>query len=373
MSRKILYYFPHLNVEKELNLPDGTLKPYKNEYEDLGGRHKDFNNGSLLSLVDFKSGGVHDESIDIRVDMLVELIKFSYFTKSPSISMDINGFISSETFDMFKLMETNKDHSFEHKVKITNGMYVYLHKLDDFLIYRKKTALNSIVVCDFSFDFNFTGTLDDFEDKDNLYSIIRLYNKAWESSTPLNAFLDKPILAKTSIEMLTKYNGYKANNFVDPFFESVLDFVKEESGKNKFCADIFKLISPYLTDVKENISFELLQLKDSRDKLIHSGEENIEFVTLPFYLIWFPIYFAITINRKKLTLDHVYRFLLFLCLCKFRSCTWNKSCFDLKSLISKHTHLYLYKLYSNIFPKINLDEEKQSAYLESIENWINEN
>jgi hypothetical protein len=370
LSRKILYYFPHLVVNDVVILPDGLLKPYCNEYKGLGGRHDEFNHGSLLELAHFKSGELYNEDVDISINKFVELIKFSYFTKSPSILMDMDGFISSETFDMFSLLETNEDRSFEHKISVTNGMYEYLYSADDFLISRKGQVFQRLNVKEDSFDFSFTGTLELFESNPELYSIIHLYNKAWDVSPAFNGFLDKPVLAKASIEMLIKYNKHNKRNFVHSFFDSILTFVEEKTRHNKFAFNIYEFIKPHLDAIKNNVNDELLQLKNSRDNLVHDGIQNNNFVTLPFYLVWFPIYFAITVNRKQLSDEHVFRLLSFLCLCKYPSRTWNDIDYDFCS--AKMTHVAIYKLNSNIFPKINLNVDRQAIYLESIKNWLNE-
>ena len=86
-------------------------------------------------------------------------------------------------------------------------MSKFSHSADKVLLSRKNQAVNSIRIKDYNFGFDIVGTYESLESKNELYSVIHLYNKVWEQQSLFNSFLDKPILAKTTFEVLYKFNG----------------------------------------------------------------------------------------------------------------------------------------------------------------------
>ena len=369
-ARKIIYYFPHLNVNEKVIVPGGVLYSYNNEYKELGARHDKFVNGSLLELSKFEVEKIDSSGKDLEIQKLSELIKFSYFSKNLPHTMNIHGFISLETFDMFRLIENNVDKSFEHKIVVSNGMCKFSQSSDQYLLARKEQAIQPITVCNNSFSFELIGTLDHLKGKEKLYSIIHLYNKSWELQSIFNSFLDKPVLAKTSIEMLIKYNKGSKKDIAKDFIKLISEFINEYKS-DKWISSIVELINSKKGEIEGNITKALDDLKSDRDDLLHDGSQNFNSASISFYMVWFPLYWALTINRKNLNVDNSYRFLCFLCLCKFPLNEWDTiGCFDAKP---KHSHLSIYVRYSNILPRISSNEEKSKIYLEAMDNWLKEN
>ncbi|MGL1302051.1 hypothetical protein ACSTKJ_00620 [Vibrio parahaemolyticus] len=374
-NRKVSYYFPHLFVDGEVKLPVGSLTPFKEQSEDLKIRHSEFCGGSFF-VVDGKfEVDEFDQETDFFVQKATELLKFSYFAKSVPHRMSINGFVSLETFDLFRLIENNVDKSFEHKIVISNGMNDFSHSADKVLLSRKNQAVNSIRVHEEDFGFDIVGNCEILESKSELYSVIHLYNKVWEQQSLFNSFLDKPILAKATFEVLYRINGGNKKNlktFASDFVEMIYEFV-DDLKDDEVISKIIKVIEPYNNDIVSNIDDSLNNLKITRDSLVHDGAQNFDTSPLKFYMVWFPIYWSLTINREFLTRKHAIRFLCFLCLCKHLPSTWNKMEISDNPLFrTKYTHLQTYIMKSNRLAR-DMSEEDRSLYIKVLENWLNEN
>ncbi|GGY55059.1 hypothetical protein GCM10011297_29920 [Bacterioplanes sanyensis] len=374
-NRKVSYYFPHLFVDGEVKLPVGSLTPFKEQSEELKIRHSEFCGGSVFAVNGKLEVDEFDQETDWLVQKITELMKFSYFAKSVPQSMDINGFVSLETFDMFRLIENNVDKSFEHKIVISNGMSDFSHSADKVLLSRKNQAVNSICVHEEDFGFDIVGTHDILESKSDLYSVIHLYNKVWEQQSLFNSFLDKPILAKTTFEVLYKLNGGNKKNlktFAFDFVEMIYKFVDDHKD-DEVISKILKVIKPYNSAIISNINYSLNNLKITRDSLVHDGAQNFDTSPIKFYMVWFPVYWSLTINRESLTRKHAIRFLCFLCLCKHLPSTWNKiDIGDNPPFQPKHSHLATYIMKSNILAR-DMSEEDRSLYIKVLENWLKEN
>lgn len=374
-NRKIAYYFPHLLVDEEVKLPVGSLTPFKEQSEELKIRHSEFCGGSFFSVSGKFEIGDFDQETDFLIQKKIELMKFAYFAKSLPHRMDIKGFVSLETFDMFRLIENNIDESFEHKIVISNGMYEFSHSADKVLLSRKKQAVNSIRVHEEDFGFDIVGTCEILESKIELYSVIHLYNKVWEQQSLFNRFLDKPILAKTTFEVLYRLNeGDKKNlkTFASDFVEMIYNFV-DGYKHDELISKIINIINPYKLDIVGNINESLDNLKITRDSLVHDGMQNFDTSPIKFYMVWFPLYWSLTINRNYLNQKHAIRLLCFLCLCKHLPSTWNKiEIIKKPTYKSKLSHLENYIMNSNILAR-DMSEEYRSLYIEVLENWLKEN
>ncbi|AYO14187.1 hypothetical protein D0812_07065 [Vibrio owensii] len=374
-ERKILYYFPHLFVEGEVKLPIGTLTPFQTESNDLKIRHEEFNGGSVFKLNGMTEISKFDRETDFRITKAVELLKFSYFSKSVPHAVSPSRFVSLETFDMFRLIENHVDNSFEHKIVVSNGMSEFSHSADKVLLSRKNQAVNSIYVNESNFDFDLTDSLESLDKKSELYSVVHLYNKAWELQSLFNSFLDKPILAKTTFEVLYEYNGGKKkqlSSFASNFVEMIYSFV-EEHKNSELALTLINMTKAHKDEMVRNIDDALNHLKNTRDSLVHEGSQDFDTSAIKFYMVWFPIYWSLTINRESLTKEHAFRFLCFLCLCKHLPSTWDNIEFSDKPPYSpKYSHLACYVMKSNQLAN-NLNDEYRNAILKSIENWLKEN
>jgi len=374
-KRKIIYYFPHLFVDSEVKIPGGMLRPFKNQSDELRIRHEEYKGGSVFTLDDAPEVNEFNQETDVRVQKITELVKFSYFAKNVPHAMSIHGFVSLETFDMFRLIEENLDSSFEHKIVVSNGMSKFSHSADKVLLSRKNQAVNSIRIKDYNFGFDIVGTYESLESKNELYSVIHLYNKVWEQQSLFNSFLDKPILAKTTFEVLYKFNGgdkKKLKEFASDFVEMINEFV-ENYKNDELISTIISLIKPHKDDIVSNINDSLNGLKITRDSLVHDGIQQFDTSSIKFYLVWFPIYWSITINRESLTRDHALRFLCFLCLCKHSPSTWDTSKTSVNPPFrSKYSHLGCYVMKSNQLAN-DMTEEYRNLHIKAIRNWLEEN
>ena len=374
-KKKISYYFPHLYVDGEVKLPVGSLTPFKKQSEELKIRHLEFCGGSVFSVNGKLEVDEFDQGTDWLVQKITELLKFTYFAKSVPHNGGINGFISLETFDMFCLIENSVDSSFEHKIVISNGMSEFLHTADKVLISRKNQAVNPIRVNEKDFGFDIVGTYEILESRNELYSVIHLYNKVWEQQSLFNGFFDKPILAKTTFEVLYRLNGGDKKNlktFPSDFVEMIYEFF-DEYKDDELILKIINLVEPYKDDIVRNINESLSNLKITRDSLVHDGAQNFDTSPIKFYMVWFPIYWSLTINRESLTRKHAIRFLCFLCLCKHVPSTWNKVEISKDLLFrGKYTHLQTYIMKSNRLAN-NMSEELRNISIKALENWLKEN
>ena len=205
--------------------------------------------------------------------------------------------------------------------------------------------------------------------------MIHLYNKVWEQQSLFNSFLDKPILAKTTFEVLYKFNGgdkKKLKEFASDFVEMINEFV-ENYKNDELISTIISLIKPHKDDIVSNINDSLNGLKITRDSLVHDGIQQFDTSSIKFYLVWFPIYWSITINRESLTRDHALRFLCFLCLCKHSPSTWDTSKTSVNPPFrSKYSHLGCYVMKSNQLAN-DMTEEYRNLHIKAIRNWLEEN
>lgn len=374
-NRKISYYFPHLCVDGVVKLPVGSLTPFKELSEELKIRHSEFCGGSFFSVNGKFAVDDFDHEMDLSIQKTTELMKFSYFAKSVPHGMDINGFVSLETFDMFRLIENNVDKSFEHKIVISNGMSEFSHSADKVLLARKNQAVNSIHVHEEDFGFDIVGTYEILKSKSELYSVIHLYNKVWEQQSLFNSFLDKPILAKTTFEVLYRLNGGNKKNlktFASDFVEVICKFA-DDYKDDELISKLINVVTPYKKDIVSNINESLDNLKFTRDSLVHDGSQNFDTSSIKFYMVWFPIYWSLSINRESLARKHAIRFLCFLCLCKHLPSTWNKmETNENPHSQPKHSHLATYIMKSNALAR-DMTEEYRNLYIKVLENWLKEN
>ncbi|EJL6953876.1 hypothetical protein NMT33_003530, partial [Vibrio cholerae] len=295
-ERKIIYYLPHIHVDCTVKIPGGKLVKYKGEYDKLRARHEKFERGSILVINNNRKITKYQQQTDNKANKLSELIKFAYFSKNTPHAMSVDGFVSLEAFDMFKLIENHTNSTFEHKIAISNGMTTFLRKSDDVLIARKDLAVMPIKVSEGSFGFDITGNYHFLQKNIQLYQIIHLYNKVWEQQSLFNSFLSKPALARTSIEMLLKHTGGSKKCLGDESFSLMMDVISEYKI-DSVVSKIDKLIVPYKDQISSNINNCLFALKKDRDNVSHDGKQNFDLSSTKFYMIWFPLHWALTINR----------------------------------------------------------------------------
>lgn len=368
-----MYYLPHIFINEEIKFSDGRIKQYKSEYDDLHPRHNCFQGGSLIELTNFESGDIYDHEVDQLTFKFLELVKFSYFSKSPSFSQWPKSFMSNETFDMFRLVENNKNPMLEHKHLIYNGMSTFQCSLDDFILSKIKKPIKNVDVKKNEFDYGFIGGLSILDINDTLFSIVHMYNNTWGLHSAQYEISYKAITARTSIEMLIKFNEHNKKTFGDIFINELIQEIDDKCKNDTVLSTLMDRIRPFESEVRNNINCSLNKLKDLRDNLVHDGLNDEFSPYISFYLIWFPLYWSLFVNKKGLRINHIYKFVLFLYLNKFSIDKWNAMSDDMGEFgaSSKMSYLYSYVYFSNVLP-IHSKSSKADTYLRAIDNWLNE-
>lgn len=369
-NRRVLYYIPLISVSEVVEFFNFSIKPFSGEsdYSDLLPEDMFCRNGSLLEVSGFASGGYFQEGVDSRVFDAVERVKFGYFLLNPSHTQDSRGYVSSETFECFRILEKNQDPSFEHKVHFSNGMFNFSESLKTY--YGARRALGQKCISVNSDDFFYVDYLCKDVSGNQQLAAMKLFNRCW-STYSIHNQSDKALLARVSVEVLVKAIGSSKTIFVDLFFEKVLDRIKIQAKSSRLIDELLSQITPRLGEVKAEIEKNILNLKDARDKFAHDGVEDLDHINVPFYLVWFPIFWMVFLKSDEISEKEGIRLVLFFCLLNFKVQDWQKIEFSM-SVNSKMTHLSMYSHYSRVLP---VDLKRQSketidASLKGIVNWL---
>ncbi|MCG9761183.1 hypothetical protein L1D50_18960, partial [Pseudoalteromonas sp. Isolate6] len=130
--RRIAYYLPNLHLEDDINLGQfRLLKASKWDNSESLIEQKVFGdiNGTLIEVDGFSTGDMFSPTVNESIYRELELIKFAYFFSALS---NHYGFVSNDAFEVFRIIEKNKDPSFEHKVCLNNGIDSFLMSLDKY-------------------------------------------------------------------------------------------------------------------------------------------------------------------------------------------------------------------------------------------------
>lgn len=376
-ERRILYYLPMISTEEVIELSDLKIKPFSEDasYSDLLPKDIFNHRGSLIEVDNFVSGDFFSASIDEKIYNAIERIKFGYFFLNPPFSSNIFGYISSETFECFRIFEKNTDSSFEHKVNLSNGMFNFSESLE--IYYKSRISLNQKSILIKSNNLAYVDYLSENVTEQKFLTAMKLYNRCW-STYSLHNSIDKPVLAKVSIEVLAKLKYGKKDGlkkFIDDFLSCSHQKLEELSNSSPTIKQLIKLNLFDPENFKDIISNHIKDISKARNDYAHNGVENVEFINMPFYLVWFPLFWMVIFRLEKMTEAEGIRLALFFCLLKFQPQDWQKIEFSELPTETKKNHLHMYSDSSRSLP-IYLKREQDSkeisdAMLNGISKWLN--
>lgn len=376
-NKRILYYLPLISTKEVIELSKFKIKPFSGEasYSDLLPKEIFNPNGSLIEIDNFSSGDPYSAAVDAKIFNALERMKFGYFFLNPSFSSSIFGYVSSETFECFRVIERNRDSSFEHKVNLSNGMFSFSESLKTY--YESRTSLKQKPIYIKPEALIYVDYLSENLTEENLLTAMRLYNRCW-STYSLHNSIDKPVLARVSIEILAKFKyGEKdgLKKFIVEFFSCSYEKLKELSNSSSVIKTLFNFVVSNQEELKNAIAKHLDDIKEARHDFAHAGVENEEFTNMPFYLIWFPLFWMVVLCSEKMTETEGIRLALFLCLLRFQPEDWQKTEFQALPTKTKKTHLHIYSDSSRLLPyflKRGRESKKElDAMLEGIAEWLN--
>ena len=374
-QRRIIYYLPFLRAETIIEFSGFKIIPFieESDYGNLRPRGIFEGNGSLIEVDGFNSGDFYARKADRLIFIALEKLKFGYFLYNPPYLMSHGGFASSETFECFRLLETNDDPSFEHKVHLSNGMYNFSESLKTYYESRVSLRQRKISVTE-DFDlFRYVDFLSKNIKDEELLTAMRLYNRCW-SAYALHNSLDKPMFARSSIEILAKYqygekNGLK--KFIGEFFNRSFIKLDEFSRTDETIKSLIALIKPSRMELEEVVEKQLELIRLARHSYTHAGVETEELTNIPFYLVWFPLFWIILLNYEKMTPVEGVRLGLFFCLLKVSPERWQHIDFNVSLSKIKYPPIHTYAHYSRVLPiwsKTN--PEETDVVLKAIPKWF---
>lgn len=320
---------PFIDIDETIEIKELKLIKNESQYDNILPSIFNGGGGIFVELIDtFKSCDHYNISIHSKIVNAIEVLKFSYYMLDVTIGSGYPGFISESTFELFPIIEANKDKSFEHKTPITNGISNFLMKQEDY--YKHKMILGNghgLTISKYYLSY-FDLIYDDCINNENKLSILRLYNKCLRI-TDTNDCFDKVIFARTSIETLIKVHNssLQKTNYVEIFINQLTTFIENNHDFNK------QLYEFYLNSVKSNDGLEkskknleeyLRSLSNARNELAHENKVNQNFRTIEVYIAWFPLFFLSTFFENVLQETNTIRFILFLKLLQLDYKIWNK-------------------------------------------------
>ena len=351
-KRSVMYYLPLIHVENKIYGTGFCLKKYEHT---LG--HSFLmpdgifpEGGSLVEIEGFVSGEGFSTEIDIQVHQLLEKIKFSYFFLNPATAGHIGGYTSSENFECFRLFEKNPDSSFEQKVILSNGMYDFMHSMENY--YKFRTTLRQYKVNLRPDDLHYVDRLSKLKIDDELFSAIKLYNKCWETYS-IHSYFDKALFARAGIEASLKHVKLEPINFLPTFWKNSLAHIEAHAKTNTIVDLLWKELEPSLDEIKSNLDSELNGLRLARHKIAHGGGQVNEYQNVPFYLIWFPVFWISTLEKEQLSYEEGIRLVLFMALIKRKVDTWSYTA------PPKRSHIDSYINFSRVIPKYLAKKEQE--------------
>ena len=371
-ERRIIYYAPLLRTETPIQLSDFKITPFLKgkEYSHLLPSDVFDGTGSLIEFNSFESGDFYTQTIDKNTFNALERLKFSYFFNNPSYAMSIDGYVSSETFECFRCIESNEDRSFEHKVHFSNGMYNFSESLKTY--YSSRTSLKLRPITPRAGDFDYVDYFSQNTAEESHLSAMRLYNRCWSTYSIHNS-IDKPVLARASIEILAKLKIPKDSlkKFIPDFFEKAFIKLGQLSSSNATVHSLTELISPNRDFLQAMVTEQIESIKDARHSFAHEGIETEALTNIPFYLVWFPLYWMVLLQADKMTTRDGIRLALFFCLLKVKPDYWQHIDYeDLPTKIKRHP-LDTYAYYSRILPRRSEERpEEAKVVLSAIPKWF---
>ncbi|WP_158108543.1 hypothetical protein [Vibrio furnissii] len=354
--RKVAYYLPNLHLESNISLgafrlikasnfedKDTLIDP--NVFGDI--------NGTLIEVGDFSTGDNFSSDVDESIYRELELIKFSYFFASVSNYFD---FVSNDTFEVLRVIEKNKNPSFEHKVRFSNGVDSYLMPLDKYFNAKVLSgSFGHVSVSDF--DLKCYQILKQLPISDDDLMIITIFNKTRNLYTSFD-FIDRVLFARIAVEKLAKKLDWKLPTVTQSFIEVAMDFVQKNKGNNQ---DISVFYSDHVLEKKEqirvNIEQYLKDLKDARHALAHAGEQDNSYDNISFFMAWFPVAFLLSFEHEDSNEELAFRTIFLLAASSVNLKKWQER--DFTSLRAKRTILESYEHHSRVIPVFVSRGEKE--------------
>ncbi|HHM4612654.1 TPA: hypothetical protein ACRNCS_003372 [Pseudomonas aeruginosa] len=370
-KRRVLYYLPLVRVESPIKLSGFSIKPFLKDSA-YGSLLRDSifdGKGAVIEVDGFESGDYLDIQTDYRIYDALEKLKFGYFFLNPSYSSSFHGYVSSETFECFRIIEKNPDGSFEQKVELTNGMFSFLESQQTY--YKCRMSHQQKMVTLNASALQYVGFLTDGLDSADHMAAVRMYNRCWCTHS-IHSHHDKALLAKISVEILGELKDIKKYEVSDFFSKVISDVVNDFSKSSPVIAHIARQYSIRGINLKEKIELNLKSLKAARDELSHKGRPDFDHINVPFYLVWFPLFWLTVFCSEKLTETEGIRFSLFCGLMCFNVRDWQ--CIKLTAYLPTKSHLQIYDDNSRLFPKFlkkSPSEDLIGDYMKSVTNWLN--
>lgn len=370
-KRKVLYYLPLIYAKETIKLSNFTIKPFLHDstYSSLLSDSVFDGKGSIIEVDGFESGDYLDRETDFRIFDALEKLKFGYFFLNPSYSGSFEGYVSSENFECFRLIEKNPDGAFEQKVELTNGMFAFSESLHAYYQYRISHQQKPIYLS--TAQLSYVGLLTDGLDSADHMSAMRMYNRCWGTYS-IHSHYDKALLAKVSSEVLLSLKGIKKNQSSKVFSEKMMDTINRFAKSSQIVSHIKEQFLIQGLDLEKEIELNLEGLKEARDKISHNGVPDYSYINVPFYLVWFPLFWLVMFCNEKLTEEEGIRFSLFCGLMCFNVPDWQKSEFTMSS--ARKSHLQIYVDNSKHFPQLlkkTPSESQIDIYFQSITHWLN--
>jgi len=371
-KRNVIYYLPLLQTEDVIRQTDFTITPFlKNkEYSHLLPMDVFDGTGSLVEFDGFESGDPYTHEIDRKILISLERLKFSYFLQNPNHSTSIDGYVSSETFECFRCIEPNEDPAFEHKVNFSNGMYNFSKSLKTYYASRISSRLRPIKLT--AWDFDYVDYLSDGHYEEGHLAAMRLYNRCW-STYSLHNSIDKPVLARASIEVLAKikFRNKPLVRFIPYFFETAFLKLDQLGEVDATVRRLTALIIPIRNLLQDSVTKEIESITEARHTFAHEGIESESLINIPFYLVWFPLYWMVLFRFDEMTTKDGVRLALFFCLLKVKPECWQyiERCTPATQI--KRHHLDTYAHYSRLLQKWSEERpEEANSVLCAIPQWF---
>ncbi|MCQ2991866.1 hypothetical protein NLO72_21920 [Pseudomonas tremae] len=370
-KRKVLYYLPSVHVTKILKFSNFSIQPFLSE-SDYGSLLVDNifdGKGSIIEVDGFKSGDHLDEEVDPKIFDALEKLKFGYFFLNPSHSGSIDGYVSSESFECFRVIEKNPDGAFEQKVELTNGMFSFSASLQAYYQHRVSHQQKPVYLT--ASKLRYVNFLTDGLNSPDHMAAIRMYNRCWGTYS-IHSHHDKALLAKVSTEILLDIKKIEDKRAITKLFcESIKGTIAKFSKSNRLVNHIDGQFRTQELDLEKAIDFNLVGLKKARDKISHDGIPDYSHINIPFYLVWFPIFWLAIFCNDKITEDEGIRFSLFCGLMCFSVADWQA--FDYRAFPQKKSHIQKYADDSRLFPEYMRKASPESLIdncLESVTRWL---
>lgn len=369
--RKAFYYLPLIRLARTIKFSGFTIKPFMEDsaYGSMLDDSVFDGAGSVVEVDGFESGGYLDPEVDARVFDSVERLKFGYFFFNPSHAGCVSGYVSSETFECFRIVEKNPDGHFEQKVGVSNGMFEFSESLQAYYRHRISHTQRPIELTEFKLsyvDFLTEGLVT----ADHM-AAIRMYNRCWGTYS-IHSHYDKALFAKVSSEIVVSLKGINKKACARDFSAAIIKSVTKIAESSPVVSRIALEISKRGVNLEGEIEANLNGLKSARDKISHDGVPDYSYVNVPFYLVWFPVFWLVMFCDNKLREKEGIRLALFCGLMCFKVEEWQS--FRFESMHIKKSHLQIYIEHSSCIPQYLKREDAARLInycMESITNWIN--